>query len=109
MCGRDPKEIAKRHALSRSLTELTNLRDGPFSYLRGKAPFYLGVQFGLGIAQMFMAVFSVTLLVETGLSRFTFASAVFTTLLTVTSILLLASGKVARLALTDRSDPISTG
>ena len=52
MRGSDPEEIAKRQTMSRSLAELTNLRDGPFSYLRGKAPFYLGVQFALGIAQM---------------------------------------------------------
>jgi hypothetical protein len=84
----DPKEIAKRHTMARYLAEMTNPRDGPLSYLRAKAPFYLGVQFALGIAQMFMAVFSVVVLLDTGLSRFTFLSAGFTTLLTMTSILL---------------------
>lgn len=74
--------------MSRFLSELINLRDGPLSYLRAKTPFYSGVQLALGIAQMFMAVFSVALLLETGLSRFTFSSAAFTTLLTMVSILL---------------------
>jgi hypothetical protein len=88
MSESDPKEMVKRHAMVRSFAELIDLRDGPLSYLKGKAPFYLGVQFALGIGQMFMAIFSVTLLLETGLSRFTFMSAAFTTLLTMTSLLL---------------------
>jgi hypothetical protein len=37
---------------------------------------------------MFMAVFSIILLLETGLNRWSVASAVFTTLLTLTSRLL---------------------
>ena len=72
----------------RRLAELFNFRDGAFSYLRAKVPFYAGVQLSLDIAQMFMAVFSVVLFLKTGLSRFTLISAGFTTLLTLTSRLL---------------------
>jgi hypothetical protein len=50
----------------------------------------------MGIAQMFMAVFSVILLVETGLTRFTFVSAAFTTLLTMTSIDQLGKTRASR-------------
>jgi len=46
------------------------------------------VRLGLGLAQMFMAVFSAVLLIETGLNRFTLISAGFTTLLTLTSRLM---------------------
>jgi hypothetical protein len=72
-------------SMGRFLGELTNLRSGPLSYWRAKAPFHAGVRFGLGMAQMFMAVFSAVLLIETGLSRFTLVSAAFTTALTLTS------------------------
>lgn len=75
-------------SMGRFLGELTNLRRGPLSYWRAKAPFHAGVRFGLGMAQMFMAVFSAVLLIETGLSRFTLISAGFTTVLTLTSRLL---------------------
>lgn len=74
-------------------TELIDLRDGPLSYQKAKTPFYAGVRLGLGLAQMFMAVFSVVLLVQTGLSRFTLISAGCTTLLTVTSRLIFHRGK----------------
>ena len=50
-----------------------------------KTQFRAGIQLGLGVAQMFMAVFSVALLMETGLSRFTLGSTAFTTLLTLIS------------------------
>jgi hypothetical protein len=50
--------------------------------------FKAGFRLGLGLAQMFMAVFSIILLLETGLNRWSVASAVFTTLLTLTSRLL---------------------
>jgi len=70
------------------LGELSNLRTGPLSYWRAKAPFHAGVRLGLGLAQMFMAVFSAVLLIETGLNRFTLISAGFTTLLTLTSRLM---------------------
>lgn len=68
--------------------ELTNLRDGPLSYSRAKEPFRTGVRFGLGLAQMFMAVFSAVLMFETGLNSWSLTSAGFTTLLTLTSWLL---------------------
>ena len=55
--------------MGRVLGELTNLRNGPLSYWRAKAPFHAGVRLGLGLAQMFMAVFSAVLLIETGLNR----------------------------------------
>lgn len=71
--------------------ELTNLRDGPLSYSRAKVPFRTGVRFGLGFAQMFMAVFSAILLLETGLNRWSLTSAGFATLLTLTSWLLFHS------------------
>ena len=66
----------------------TNLRDGPLSYSRAKMPFRTGVRLGLGLAQMFMAVFSAILLLETGLNRWSLTSAGFATLLTLTSRLL---------------------
>jgi hypothetical protein len=47
--------------------------------------FKAGFRLGLGLAQMFMAVFSAVLLLETGLNRWSVSSAVFTTLLTLTS------------------------
>ena len=75
-------------SMGRFLGELSDLRRGPLSYWRAKAPFHAGVQFGLGMAQMFMAIFSGVLLIETGLSRFTLVCAVFTTVLTLTSRLL---------------------
>ena len=75
-------------SMGRFLGELTNLRDGPLSYWKAKTPFHAGVRLGLGLAQMFMAVFSVVLLIETGLSRFTLISAGFTTVLTLTNRLL---------------------
>ena len=80
--------MKKSPDMGRFLAELTNLRDGPLSYWRAKAPFYSGVRLGLGLAQMFMAVFSAVLLLKTGLNRFTFISVGFTTLLTMTSRLL---------------------
>jgi hypothetical protein len=49
------------------------------------------VRLGLGLAQMFMAVFSAVLLIETGLNRFTLISAGFTTFLTLTSRLMFHS------------------
>jgi len=61
--------------MGRVLGELTNLRNGPLSYWRAKAPFHAGMRLGLGLAQMFMAVFS----------------AGFTTLLTLTSRLMFHS------------------
>jgi len=73
------------------LGELTNLRNGPLSYWRAKAPFHAGVRLGLGLAQMLMAVFSAVLLIETGLNRFTLISAGFTTFLTLTSRLMFHS------------------
>jgi hypothetical protein len=79
--------------MGRFLAELTNLRDGPLSYWRAKAPFYSGVRLGLGLAQMFLAVFSMVLLIETGLSRFTLISAGLTTVLTLTSRLLFRGQK----------------
>lgn len=74
--------------MGRFLGALTNLRDGPLSYWRAKVPFHAGVRLGLGLAQMFMAVFSVVLLIETGLSQFTLIAAGFATVLTLTSRLL---------------------
>jgi len=70
------------------LGELSNLRNGPLSYWRAKAPFHAGVRLGLGLAQMFMAVFSAVLLIESGLNRYTLISAGFTTFLTLTSRLI---------------------
>jgi hypothetical protein len=57
-------------------------------YLRMAVHFRAGFRLGLGLAQMFMAVFSIVLLLETGLNRWSVASAAFTTLLTLTSRLL---------------------
>jgi hypothetical protein len=57
-------------------------------FWRAKVPFHTGVRLGLGLAQMFMAVFSAVLLIETGLSQFTLIAAGFTTVLTLTSRLL---------------------
>ena len=71
--------------------EATNLRDGPLSYSRARVPFRTGVRLGLGLAQIFMAVFSVILLLETGLNRWSLTSAAFATLLTFTSRLLFHS------------------
>lgn len=51
-------------------------------------PFLTGVRFTLGIAQMFMAAFSLVLLIQTGFGRFTMVSVVFTGVLTLTSRLL---------------------
>jgi hypothetical protein len=65
--------------------ELTNLRDGSLSHWRTKTPFFAGVRVGLGLAQMFMAAFSMVLLFETGLSWFTVLSGSFATLLTLVS------------------------
>ena len=70
------------------LGELSNLRNGPLSFWWDKAPFHAGVRLGLGLAQMFMAVFSAVLLIETGLNRYTLISAGFTTFLTLTSRLI---------------------
>jgi hypothetical protein len=70
------------------LSELTNLRDASLFYLRSKIAFYSGVRLGLGVSQMFMATFSFVLLLDTGLSRFTYISAGITTVLTLTSWLL---------------------
>jgi hypothetical protein len=50
--------------------------------------FKAGFRFGLGFAQMFMAVFSIVLLLDSGLNRWSVGSAVFTTLLTLISRLL---------------------
>jgi hypothetical protein len=85
------KSSTLAHTRGRLQEELANLRDGPLSYWRAKAPFYTGVRLGLGLAQMFMAALSMVLLFETGLGRFTFISAGFTTLLTLTSWLLFHS------------------
>lgn len=68
--------------------ELTNFCDGPLSYSRVKVPFRTGVRLGLGLAQMFMAVLSAILLLETGLNRWSLTSAGFASLLTITSRLL---------------------
>lgn len=68
--------------------EATNLRNGPLSYSRAKVPFRNGVRLGLGLAQMFMAVFSAILLLDTGLNRWSLTSAGFATLLTLASRLL---------------------
>lgn len=70
------------------LGELSNLRNGPLSYWRAKASFHAGVRLGLGLAQMFMAVFSAVLLIERGLNRFTLISTGFTTFLTLASRLI---------------------
>ena len=69
-------------------SELSNLHDGPLSYNKARVPFHAGAQFALGLAQMFMALFSVILLIETGVSRFTLIAAGFTTFLTLVSRLL---------------------
>ncbi len=47
--------------------------------------FKAGFRLGLALAQMFMAAFSIVLLLETGLNRWSVGSAALTTLLTVTS------------------------
>lgn len=47
--------------------------------------FKAGFRLGVGLAQMFMAVFSIVLLLETGLNRWSVLSIAFTTLLTVMS------------------------
>ena len=73
--------------------ELTNLRDGPLSYSRAKVPFRNGMRLGLGLAQMFMAIFSATLLVKTGLNRYTLTSVGLTTLLTIVSRVFFHRGK----------------
>jgi len=70
------------------LGELSNLRNGPLSYCRAKTPFHAGVRLGLGLAQMFMAVFSAVLLIETGLNRYSLISGGFTTFLTLASRLM---------------------
>ncbi len=50
--------------------------------------FKAGFRLGLGLAQMFMAVFSFVLVLETGLNRWSVVSAVITTLLTLASRML---------------------
>ena len=50
--------------------------------------FWAGIRFGLGLAQMFMATFSVVLLLKSGINRFTLIAAGFTTLLTLASRML---------------------
>lgn len=68
--------------------EATNLRDGPLSYVAAKTAFTSGARLALGLAQMFVAVFSAILLLETGLNRWSLTSAGFPTSLTATSRLL---------------------
>ncbi len=46
------------------------------------------LRFALGIAQMFGAVFSITLLIQTGINKFSLIAVVATCALTIISILL---------------------
>ena len=68
-----------------------NVQSGHFRGWWVKPRFVAGLRFGLGMGQMFMAVFSMVLLIETGLSRLTLISAGFTTILTLTSRLMFHS------------------
>lgn len=74
----------------------TNLRDGPLSYAQAKTPFTCGARLALGLAQMFMAVFSAILLVESGLNRWSLTSAGFATSLTATSRLLFHNKRTSK-------------
>ena len=76
--------------------EVTDLRDGPLSYSRAKVPFSSGARLALGLAQMFMVIFSVVLLFETGLNRWSLTSAGLATLLTLTSRLLFQNKKTSK-------------
>jgi hypothetical protein len=75
--------------------EATNLRDGSLSYSRARVPFRAGARLGLALAQMFMAVFSGVLLIDTGLNRYTLISVSLTTLFTIASRVLFHGGKRA--------------
>ncbi len=58
---------------------------GYAGYWSVAAHFKAGFRLGLGLAQMFMAMFSIVLWLETELNRWSVGSAAITTLLTVTS------------------------
>ena len=74
------------HAESRGSTvEGVSIQRRLAGYWSVAVHFKAGFRLGLGLAQMFMAVFSIVLLLDTGLNRWSVASAVFTTLLTLTS------------------------
>ena len=71
--------------------QIADLRDAAMSPSRAKAPFWIGIRLGLGLAQMFVALFSAIWLLKSGLSRWSVACAGVAAILTSVSRLLFHS------------------